>query len=351
MLFFIITAKIKGDDNILKGHDIVINISKYYKEEEISSEVTALYAVIAPILKGIVFSLKRDMLNDFDLTYDTITLAQLARVYREGSGDHGICFEYAIHDAIMHNNPDVLARIDTALIKFCKIKNGNPISILFGAEKNGALQLIASTYKYLTDNSALLTGTKGQPVKLKKHIQGVINAFRKPSEREKLPNSINGLWKADLFIGKTEKDQWVGATVKTNPSQLEGARGLRLALIPADHGRTDKIYKNEAKNLIICPLPYDRSFVEIFFQGWNIVKTFLNADAQLPKEILLPRSSDRFVCKELQIRRTYPVLGVVEAFEVLQQPGLIAVKDGTVPLHTTTQTPSIDKIIAPMTIN
>lgn len=93
MLFSIINAKIKGSDNILRGHDTVINISKYYKEEEISSEVTALYAVIAPILKGIVFSLKRDMLNDFDLTYDTITLAQLARVYREGSGDHGICFE------------------------------------------------------------------------------------------------------------------------------------------------------------------------------------------------------------------------------------------------------------------
>lgn len=46
---------------------------------------------------------------------------------------------------------------------------------------------------------------------------------------------------------------------KINPSQLEGAKGLRLALIPADHGKSDKIYKNEAKNLIVCPLPYDQS--------------------------------------------------------------------------------------------
>lgn len=159
-----------------------------------------------------------------------------------------------------------MERIDTALVKFCKIKNGNPSSILFGAEKNGALQLIDSVQEHLTDNSALLTGTKGQPIKLKKHIQGVINAFRKPQDRAKLPDSINGLWKADLFIGKTEPDQWVGTTVKTNPAKLEGAKGLRLALIPADQGKSDKIYKHETKNLVVCPLPYDRSFVEIFFK-------------------------------------------------------------------------------------
>lgn len=335
----------------ISGCDIMVDISKYYKEEEIGAEVMALYAVIAPILKGITYSLKQEMLNDFNLTYDTITLSQLARVYREGSGDHGICFEYAIHDAIIHKNPAVLERIDTALTKYCKIKNGNPSSILFGAEKNGALQLIDSVQEHLTDNSALLTGTKGQPIKLKKHIQGVINAFRKPQDRAKLPDSINGLWKADLFIGKAEPDQWVGTTVKTNPAKLEGAKGLRLALIPADQGKSDKIYKHETKNLIVCPLPYDRSFVEIFFQGWNVVKTFLNADAQLPKELLLPRSSDRFVCKELQIRRSYPVIGVIEAFEVLQQPGLIIVEESEAHLHSTTKEIAINKIIAPMTIN
>lgn len=166
-----------------------------------------------------------------------------------------------------------------------------------------------------------------------------------------MPNSINGLWKADLFVGKTEPDQWVGTTVKVNPSQLEGARGLRLALVPADQGKSDKIYKNETKNLIVCPLPYDQSFVEIFFQGWNIVKTFLNADAQLPKEIYLPRSCDRFVCKELQIRRSYSVLDVIDVFEVLKQPGLIVVEDGEVTLHSTKDKNNINQIIAPMTMN
>ena len=339
------------DMGINTRYNIMVDIAKYYKEDEIGAEVMALYAVVVPILKGVTYSLKRKILKDFNLTYETITLAQLARLYREGSGDYGICFEYAVHDAILGSNPDVLNRIDHALIKFCKIKNGTPTSILFGAEKTGAMQLIDSVNEHLTDESRLLTGSVGNPIILKKHIQGVLNAFRKKSEREKLPNSINGLWKADLFVGKAEPDQWVGTTVKINPSQLEGAKGLRLALIPADYGKSDKIYKNDLKNLIVCPLPYDQSFVEIFFQGWNIVKTFLNADAQLPKEVLLPRSSDRYVCKELQIRRSFPVLDVIEAFEVLQQPGLIAVEEEEVTLHSTTNKISINQIIAPMTIN
>lgn len=51
-------------------------------------------------------------------------------------------------------------------------------------------------------------------------------------DRAKLPDSINGLWKADLFIGNTIMDNWVGTTVKINPSQLESARGLRLGIKP-----------------------------------------------------------------------------------------------------------------------
>ena len=80
-----------------------------------------------------------------------------------------------------------------------------------------------------------------------KLLLGEMNAFRKKSEREKLPNSINGLWKADLFVGKSELDQWVGTTVKINPAQLEGAKGLRLAIIPAKYEKSDKFYFHETK--------------------------------------------------------------------------------------------------------
>ena len=53
-------------------------------------------------------------------------------------------FEYAVHEAIINKNTDVLNRIDAALSKYCKIKGDTPSSILFGAEKSGKLHFIDS---------------------------------------------------------------------------------------------------------------------------------------------------------------------------------------------------------------
>lgn len=223
---------------------------------------------------------------------------------------------------------------------------------MFGAEKSGAMQLIDSVTEHLTEDSYLLTGGVGQPIKLKKHIQGVLNAFRKPSEREKLPNSINGLWKADLFVGKTEPDRWIGTTVKINPKQLEGARGLRLAIVPEKQGSKDNIYKHETKNLIVCPVPYDESFMEIFYRGWLAIKYFLNSDSKLPKESLLPMGADRFVCKFLEDRRNFPVTDVLEAMDVVKQPCLLTVEEKEAQIKVTNELSDIrlQQIVAPLSI-
>lgn len=323
----------------------MIKVDKYVQNNEVNSEYEALFSVIIPILTGLFYSLNRKVVNEVG-GYDKISLELFSRLYKEGDGDCGICYEYAVHDAILNNRPDVLERIDTALVKYCKIKNGKPTSILFGAEKTGAIQLIDSVNEHLTNESYLLPGSVGKPIKLKKHIQGVVNAFRKPSEREKLPSSINGLWKADLFVGKTEPDKWIGTTVKINPSQLEAARGLRLAIIPSKQGKNDKVRLSDIKNLIICPMPYDQSFVEVFYQGWNIVKFFLNADAQMPKESSLFNSLDRLVCKELVNRRKFTVLEVLDALEVLKQPELIQTTAIDASIESKSEI-KINKIIAP----
>jgi hypothetical protein len=271
------------------------------------------------------------------------------RLYSEGDGDCGICFEYAVHEAIVNKNPEVLERIDDALVKHCKIKEGVPTSILFGAEKKGVMQLIGSKSEHLTDESWLLPGTVGSPIKLKKHIQGVINAFHKPGEREKLPNSINGLWKADLFVGKTEPNKWVGTTVKSNESDLESAKGLRLAIIPSKFGKSDRIRINDSKNLVICPMPYNRSFIEIFYEGWNIIKAFINAKGKMPKDNIMPNGLHKIVCKELVARNRFTVLEVIEALEVLKQPKLISAEEIIVQVESKNDI-KLNKIIAPSSL-
>lgn len=326
----------------------MVDITKCIQTNDVHSEYEALFSVIHPILYGLAMTLKQDIVKQVG-GYDKISLELFTRLYEPGDGDCGICFEYAVHDAIINKNQDVLERIESALSKFCRIKGDIPSSILFGAEKSGQLQFIDSVMEHLTEDSILLTGNKGQPIKLKRHINGVVSAFRKPQERAKLPNSINGLWKADLFVGNTGIDKWVGTTVKINPKQLESARGLRLGIVPCRQGKYDKIYKHETKNLVICPVPYDQSFMEIFYEGWSIVKNFIMARGEMPKEIDLPSGLDRLVCKELVARKRFPILDVLEVLKNMGQPHLMYIEETEASITSKTkETMKINKIIAPM---
>ena len=254
--------------------------------------------------------------------YDNMPLFMLPRAYRKGDGDCGICFEYAVHDAVRRHDPDVMDRIEAAF-KICRMPGTNMDSILFGAEKSGALQIIDTAMDVLTDDSRLLTGERQQPLKLKRYVNMLSAAFRRQSDRNRLPQSISGLWKADLFVGNTDSDRWIGATVKINASSLEGARGLRLGLVPVQQGKKDSIYRDENKNLVVCPLPYDKSFMEIFYTSWVIIQQFIAADAQVPKEVALPTPSHRYVAQLLAERRNYPVVDVIEALGPLSQPELL----------------------------
>lgn len=292
-----------------------------FQENPVADEVSALVAVIRPILKGTLYALKREVADNVG-GYDKIQLQLLARLRRPGDGDVGICFEYAVHDALTTANPMVMQRVSDALA-MCKVPGCSLSSILFGAEKNGALNLLNTAESLLTPESVLLYGTKGRPAKLKRHIQSAAAAFRKKKARSELPQSISGLWKADLFTGCSDTDKWIGTTLKINRQMLEGAKGLRLGIVPAEQGESDRVVKDEARNLVVCPLPYDRSFMQIFYQAWEVVVQFLGADARVPKPVHLPRPPSRQAASFLEDRRQYPVIEVIDALRQLAQPELL----------------------------
>jgi hypothetical protein len=278
----------------------------------VADEVSAITAVVRPILVGVLYALKRQVVAEVG-GYDRVRLFMLPRLHRPGDGDCGICFEYAVHDAVVNGQPDVLERIDQAVRVLYNVPGHELASILFGAEKTGSQQLIDTATDLLTNESRLMYGTRGQPVKLKNHINLIAAAFRRPVARVLLPMSIQGLWKADLFLGNSDTDKWVGTSVKITRQQLEAARGLRVGIVPCDEGRDDAPVKDEAKNLIICPLPYDGSFMETFYEGWTVVQQFIAADAQVPREVALPRPAQRQVARYLADRREFPVVDVVDA--------------------------------------
>jgi hypothetical protein len=308
---------------------LAMEIREERQAAPVAEVVAALTAVTRPIIAGILHSVAAEYLAAYENDPSRVPLKMLGRLRKEGDGDVGIAFEYAVHDAVLNGDARVAERVADALY-MCNIKAGDPASILFAIEKQGSKQLISTELDLVTDNSRVLSGNVGQPVKLKKYLNTLAAAFRRKTTGLNLPQSIRGLWKADLFLGSPEPDHWVGTSVKVNPSRLEAAPGLRIAIVPAGAGKSDAISRDEQKNLVVCPMPYDGSFMELFYEGWRIVQALCASDFKIPKEVDIPNPLHREVAKVYVERREFPVLDVLEATAKFAQPHLLETKTETV---------------------
>ncbi|MFB7045105.1 hypothetical protein ACFCX7_03025 [Streptomyces microflavus] len=293
-----------------------MRVLKSFQREEVSDAVMAKFAMVAPVIEATLHSVAMDRIDRLG-GYPSWTLHDLAREFREGFGDAGICFELAVHEAIAGRNSLIWPLASEVLEDFCGISGGAD-SILFGPEKEGRIPILESIQDSLTDDSRVYVGNRGQPPKLKRYIPQIFRAFHRNEERNNLPRSINGLWKADLFIGNPSVDRWVGTTVKVKPGALESAQGLRVGIYPkanaADIPRVD-----DRLNLIRLPLPYDSAFMELFYKSFNLMRAFLRCDARVPPPVDLPDAEDRFIVRELEIRRGFPILDVLTAIRNMSQ--------------------------------
>lgn len=295
-------------------------LSLAIQSDEVGEAVRARYTMTASILRAMLYSSQRAIINDLGGP-EKNTLEQLARIYQEGSGDFGICFEYALHDSIRARHISIYPIIEEVLHSFCKI-NGAPESILFGIEKNGALNVVETAQNSLTDDARVLAGSAGKPPFLKHRVATLERAFRSVKHRDRLPQSISGLWQADLFLGSPTAEQWVGTTLKVNREDLKPSPGLRVGIFPSNTKEGPK--KDESKNLIICPLPYRSDFMVLFGASFQIAKQLMHANANMPKAPALVYEDDLVVAEWLSSRRTYPVMAILEALNPLMQPGLIS---------------------------
>lgn len=118
--------------------------------------------------------------------------------------------------------------------------------------------------------------------------------------------------------------------------------------MPASHTETDAPYKDEKRNLIVCPLLHDGNFMQIFYEGWQVVQTFLAADARVPSEAALPRPPMREVARVLEDRRDFPIPEIVDqALSPLAQPHLLDTEDEQAEVSTKGPDAEIQAVIAP----
>ncbi|WP_226356540.1 hypothetical protein [Pseudonocardia sp. ICBG601] len=148
-------------------------------------------------------------------------------------------------------------------------------------------------------------------------------AFRRKSTHPALPRSIQGLWKADLFLGSPEREHWVGTTIKIQPRRLETAEGLRIAIVPAQGEKSDAVRLDEGKGLVICPIPHDYSFMQTFHEGMRIVQVLMVDDFSPPEAKNLPNPQHREVGRAWAERRDLTVEDALDSMVVFAQPHLL----------------------------
>ena len=158
---------------------------------------------------------------------------------------------------------------------------------------------------------------------LREHLAAIGAAFRLPSALLSLAQSIRGLWKTELFLGSADHDQWVGAGIHVSPPPLRAAKAPRIAIVPNMTGHSDAIRLDEQKNTVICPLPHDGSFIQIFHEGWQIAQSLCASDFAMPSPYDIPSPVHREVARIFAERREFPIMEVIQATRKFAQPGLL----------------------------
>ena len=314
----------------------------------VADEVSALVAVTGPVIAGVLRSVSAEVSSNFG-ERDQLPLKMLGQLRKEADGDCGIAFEYAVHEAVNSRDPLVVERVADALNK-CGITRGDPASILFAMEKSGAQELISTEPRLVTDSSPVLLGEDGRPVSLRDSLSAISAAFRLPGALLNVAQSIRGLWKTELFFGSADLDRWVGASVSIGQLFLANAREPRIVIIPRMPGHSDAVRLDEQKNVVVCPVPHDGSFIRIFHEGWKIVQALCARNFEMPGSDDIPNPLHREVARIYAERREFPILEVVEATRKFAQPELLTTSTEIVPnvQFETTAVPATSTIITPI---
>jgi hypothetical protein len=101
--------------------ELFVKVLQSIQLERVADPVRSKFAMVVPVLEATLYSVQMDRIARLG-GYEEWTLADLAREYREGHGDAGICFEFAIHEAIASNNPFIAPLAGEVLNDFCSIR-------------------------------------------------------------------------------------------------------------------------------------------------------------------------------------------------------------------------------------
>lgn len=228
-----------------------------------------LYAVARSILRAMLEQLGHDDLADLQCVRSDVTLRQLAKISRlnRDKGMRGDGFEWAIHEAILGNEPSVCELFAEAICRVTgEVHGDNPESLLFGQERARYYGFLDAVVGTAGEHAVILPDEYGQPYAFGPWVSVAAEGH---AAEHKLPSRIRQIWKTDLFVTGRKQKRYAAATVKSNWHQLELGRGLRIGVAPEAPDSKPGI--RQYKGLWLVSLPDPQGFMGLFNDAYHAV--------------------------------------------------------------------------------
>jgi hypothetical protein len=176
-------------------------------------------------------------------------------------------FEWAVHEAIIGNEPSVCDPISDALRKVSRhISGETPTSLLFGHERAKYLGFLDAVVDAAGEEAVILPDGRGHPYAFGTWV--AVAAKGKASEILLSPR-IQQIWKSDLFITDHEGLRYAATTVKSNWRLLEGGAGLRIGIVPEAKDLRPGLVRHNG--LWVVSLPDPDGFMGLFKDAYAAV--------------------------------------------------------------------------------
>lgn len=145
-----------------------------------------------------------------------------------------------------------------------------------------------------------------------------------------LPDRIQKIWKTDLFLTLQGSEKYLAATVKSNSSQLEGGRGLRLGIVPESPRKGNKagVKYNDNHNLWTVTLSDPDGFTGLYNDCYKAVARAIYTLGRHPQPAYhwKPSAKAQKLQEQLEKMGNAKVLEVEDALNEAAQQKLVKIR-------------------------
>ena len=237
-------------------------------------------------------------------------------------------FEWAIHEAIMGQEPTVIKPLSWLMSRASPKafdRSDAPKSLLFGYERAKYLGFLDAVIDEAGQEAVLLPDGRGRPFFFG---PWVALAAKGVAAEPQLKPRIRKVWKTDIFLSDSTRHYHVGATVKSNWHQLEGGPGLRIAIVPEAEDLKSGTYRHNTENLWLVVLRDPGGFMGLFNDAYEAVAeaVFTLGRHDRGSYFYKPTPMGQRLQKQLERYGTVKVREVEDALNKAAQQDLLRVK-------------------------